>query len=279
MSYSDLYIIGNGFDLAHGMPTKYDDFRRWLFERGRIDVIQELQKAFPSMKGGRYLLWSDFETALGQYDIDTVIKWGWDDLYLTSTSIGNMKFDSPSSLLNIQLPDIIRDVFPEWVKSIPIATIPAYNLPSQALYLSFNYTDTIERLYRIPERQILHIHGRVSVNDALVVGHNRYIDPSKYWDDNLDVRENNERMQRLVDMNDMQKPIFELINQNEFFFRMLNTVQTVTVLGHSCATIDYPYFRKVKLSVRGDAEWNFNPFSDEDVIRINTLKEDIGLAI
>lgn len=277
MSYSDLFIIGNGFDLAHGMPTKYDDFKRWLFENDRIDIIQELQHAFPSMKGGGYLLWSDFETALGQYDIDTVLNWGWDDLYITSTSIGNLKFDRPSSLLNIQLPDIIRDVFPAWVKSIPIATIPTYKLPSQALYLSFNYTDTIERLYRIPDSQILHIHGRVSVNDALVVGHNRSIDPSEYWDDHLDVRENNERMQRLVDMNDLQKPSLELINRNESFFRLLNTVQTVTVLGHSCASMDYPYFRKVRMSIRGDAEWIFNPYSEEDVIRINTLKKEVGL--
>lgn len=277
MSYSDLFIIGNGFDLAHGMPTKYDDFKRWLIENDRIDIIQELQHAFPGMKGGEYLLWSDFETALGQYDIDTVLNWGWDDLYITSTSIGNLKFDRPSSLLNIQLPDIIRDVFPAWVKSIPLATLPTYKLPSQALYLSFNYTDTIERLYRIPDSHILHIHGRVSVNDALVVGHNRSIDPSEYWDDHLDVRENNERMQRLVDMNDLQKPSLELINQNESFFRLLNTVQTVTVLGHSCASIDYPYFRKVRMSIREDAEWIFNPYSEEDVIRINTLKKEVGL--
>lgn len=277
MSYSDLFIIGKGFDLAHGMPTKYDDFKRWLIENDRIDIIQELQHAFPGMKGGEYLLWSDFETALGQYDIDTVLNWGWDDLYITRTSIGNLNFDSPCSLLNIQLPDIIRDVFPAWVKSIPIATIPAYKLPSQALYLSFNYTDTIERLYRIPERQILHIHGRASINEELVVGHNRSIDPSEYWDDHLDVRENNERMQRLVDMNNLRKPSFELINQNESFFRLLNTVQTVTVLGHSCASIDYPYFRKVKMSIRDDAEWNFNPYSEEDVIRINTLKKEVGL--
>lgn len=96
MSYSDLFIIGKGFDLAHGMPTKYDDFKRWLIENDRIDIIQELQHAFPGMKGREYLLWSDFETALGQYDIDTVLNWGWDDLYITSSSIGNLKYDRPS---------------------------------------------------------------------------------------------------------------------------------------------------------------------------------------
>lgn len=70
-------------------------------------------------------------------------------------------------------------------------------------------------MYRIPERQILHIHGRVSVYDALVVSHNRYIDPSKYWDDNLGVRKNDERMQRLVDMKDM--PIGIQMVKNEIY--------------------------------------------------------------
>ena len=123
------------------MPTKYDDFKRWLFEKDRIDVIRELQHAFPCMKGGEYLLWSDFESALGQYDIDTVLNWGRDDLYITRTSIGNLYFDKPCSLLNIQLPDIIRSVFIAWVKSISIATIPAYKLPSQSSHL-YNQTGT-----------------------------------------------------------------------------------------------------------------------------------------
>ncbi len=25
---SSLFIVGNGFDIAHGIPTKYSDFRR-----------------------------------------------------------------------------------------------------------------------------------------------------------------------------------------------------------------------------------------------------------
>lgn len=27
-----LFIIGNGFDLAHGMPTQYSDFRKFIVE-------------------------------------------------------------------------------------------------------------------------------------------------------------------------------------------------------------------------------------------------------
>lgn len=48
MSYSELYIIGNGFDRAHGMPTCYGDFRRWMLQNNRFDFIHELQSAYPA---------------------------------------------------------------------------------------------------------------------------------------------------------------------------------------------------------------------------------------
>ena len=31
---SDLYIIGNGFDLVHGMKTSWNDFYKWLKDNG-----------------------------------------------------------------------------------------------------------------------------------------------------------------------------------------------------------------------------------------------------
>lgn len=31
-----LVLIGNGFDLAHGLKTKYEDFINWYWER-RVD--------------------------------------------------------------------------------------------------------------------------------------------------------------------------------------------------------------------------------------------------
>ena len=46
MPYTDFFIIGNGFDRAHGMPTGYGDFKRWLIENYRFDVIHELTSSF-----------------------------------------------------------------------------------------------------------------------------------------------------------------------------------------------------------------------------------------
>lgn len=277
MPNSELFIIGNGFDSAHGMPTGYGDFRRWLLKNNRFDVIQELQSAYPAKIKDDYLLWSEFEKALGEYDIDTVINWSWESLFLTEISLGNQLFNS--GFIDTQLPDIIDEAFTKWVRSISIATTKAYDKLSQdALYLTFNYTDTLEQLYHIPEQQVLHIHGRASKGDKLIVGHNRQINPADYWDDNIEMRENNERMQRLTDMNTLCKPVFELIERNEYFFEGLGNITDIHILGHSCEAVDYPYFRKVKESVPTDACWHFYPYDmNDDVRRIILLIKAIGI--
>lgn len=38
-----LIILGNGFDLAHGMPTKYTDFIDWLFQEELKSFISEIK--------------------------------------------------------------------------------------------------------------------------------------------------------------------------------------------------------------------------------------------
>lgn len=210
MPNTSLFIIGNGFDRAHGMPTGYGDFKRWLIKNNRFDVIHELQSAYPIQKEDDYLLWCDFEKALGEYNLETVINWSWENLYLTVDSLGNQLFNG--NFIDTQLPDIIDEGFTKWVCSIPIPTKTKYdNLSKTSIYLSFNYTDTLEQLYEIPECHVLHIHGRASKGDKLIVGHNRMIAPGDYWDDNIEIRENNERMQRLADMNRLRKPVEEII--------------------------------------------------------------------
>ena len=154
-----LYIIGNGFDLAHGMATRYSDFKQWLIENGRIDVIHELESAFPVQKDNEFLLWSDFEKALGLYDINKVVNWSWDDLFLTQFSIGGQRFDSPKFFLETQLNHIINSAFSAWAKNIQLADKAVCQLPADALYVTFNYTDTLEVLYHIPAGQVLHIHN------------------------------------------------------------------------------------------------------------------------
>lgn len=61
-----LYIIGNGFDLIHGMKTSYSDFKDWLLSVGYIEILEELQSIYKIQENDEFLLWSDFEKALGE---------------------------------------------------------------------------------------------------------------------------------------------------------------------------------------------------------------------
>jgi len=127
-----LFIIGNGFDLAHGMATRYGDFNRWLIKNERYDVIQELQSAYPAKMGNDFLLWSDFEAALGQYDIEKVFNWSWEDLLLTEVSIGGQRFDNPQFFLETQLNEIINSAFSAWAREIILASHSKFIIPIDA---------------------------------------------------------------------------------------------------------------------------------------------------
>jgi len=59
-----LYIIGNGFDLWHGLPTGYDHF--YKFAKQLLDEIENYY-SFEMTHAGP---WSDFETSLGLFEWD-----------------------------------------------------------------------------------------------------------------------------------------------------------------------------------------------------------------
>ena len=50
---------------------------------------------------------------------------------------------------------------------------PAFNMDSSQIYLNFNYTNTLERIYHISPKKILHIHGSLERNDNLIYGNDK----------------------------------------------------------------------------------------------------------
>ena len=61
--FKDLYIIGNGFDLHHGVKSSYNHFKKWL-EKNDQDLLLEMEVLW----NNNFQLWSDFERALGDID-------------------------------------------------------------------------------------------------------------------------------------------------------------------------------------------------------------------
>lgn len=61
-----LFIVGNGFDRAHDLPTSYWDFRTFL-ETNYPDFLESFEQHYyivsnDSEEFKRNLLWNDFET-------------------------------------------------------------------------------------------------------------------------------------------------------------------------------------------------------------------------
>lgn len=62
-----LYVIGNGFDMLHGVRSSYYDFSRTLGKKSSVRFYLE-----------KYLktddLWADFEGALGKINIEAMCQ-------------------------------------------------------------------------------------------------------------------------------------------------------------------------------------------------------------
>ena len=193
---SKLFIIGNGFDLAHRLPTTYGCFRRYLQETypGANEENADVPWAAMGHHGEElydrnevvgYLInllsrtakenWSDFEDALGRLDFDEDF---WELPEQTDRDGDRNYFrearqnEERASQLAGCVPQIL-DLFSEWVETInidgasPMAEFQRLIDPSRDLFLNFNYTQTLERLYGVSD--VCHIHG--ALGETLLVGH------------------------------------------------------------------------------------------------------------
>ncbi|MBO7117014.1 MAG: bacteriophage abortive infection AbiH family protein [Prevotella sp.] len=279
-----LYIVGNGFDIHHGIKSSYRDFHQWIKHESVNNVrfaftVFQLEKFF----NDNCILWSDFEHNMGEYDVETVAnqRFGLFPEALVIEDIEGMNDIVISSGLSYldSLSETLTSVFRKWIKTIETDKEPDMSLSDSALYLTFNYTDTLEKLYGIPFSNILHIHGSIlSEETPLIVGHNHKVDPLSVAIKGNDFRDNNERIDRICEMNSLVKPCYEIIERNSFFFEKLNTISQIVVLGVSYNDIDLPYFRKVKASVLPDAVWKMGWHTKKDKDKIDNYQHVLRLA-
>ena len=59
--FRKLYIIGNGFDIHHGLKTGYCDFHKWLQHQKDYSSVEEMECFFAVED-----LWRNFEENLGR---------------------------------------------------------------------------------------------------------------------------------------------------------------------------------------------------------------------
>lgn len=130
-----------------------------------------------------------------------------------------------------------------------------------AFYFSFNYTDTLENVYKIPSDKVKHIHGMV---DRPIYGHTSsqcqvYAPETNSWcitDDADDV------VKELF--HNTRKPVNEIIIREKSYFQSLASVNIIYVMGHSLNAIDAPYYKEIINSISNNAKWIVYYHEDKD---------------
>ena len=154
------------------MRTGYLDYRHYLDEHHH-GVLSEFEDfSYLSMYGNKINdLWSDLEEALTldyMECIDSVVRDNYPDLNNDSDD----RWYEIESELETQIRFIYKftgEYLYEWLSSIDFSNC-THDLPlnSDDLYVTFNYTTTLEKIYNIPRSHILHIHGCIDKVDSSV---------------------------------------------------------------------------------------------------------------
>lgn len=246
-----LYIIGNGFDLYHGLQSTYRDFACWLYCKRDKDFVLQMENIFSKL-GDPNILWSNLEQKMNDYDVrdlyqrlhqPTKTLWDLEDWKLTAKPV-------KSTIVKL------RPLMKEWAQTLKCHfDKPLLPLSKESLYLTFNYTKTLEDVYHIPDEQICHIHGHVD-SDEVIVGHNKKLNALNHYAE----RDEEEVVEReLIEvMNGIDKNISIQIKKNQSFFDRLQDVSRVVVLGHSLNDIDREYFNQVFRLVLDNTHWHFS---------------------
>jgi len=135
---------------------------------------------------------------------------------------------------------------------------------NQNFFLSFNYTNTLERIYRIDRNKILHIHGKAP-NKKLICGHR----DSRLFKQYI---QNEDDDVRIVEGENIITEYFtytykdKIINFYQDFWNGLEQVNEIHILGHSLSNIDLPYFEMINKKTNANCpKWYFSYYSTEEL--------------
>lgn len=265
-----LFIIGNGFDTAHCLPTKYQDYHKYL--RRKYPNANEISSVPPTSAMGHhgeviyapdevvgYLMnlisrtegdnWSDVEATMGNLDFDEdfdVLPEETDrdgDRNLWHESYNNE--DLARELAGCV--PMISSLFSDWVDTIDISDANAHKDKVFAdiadfacdLFLNFNYTFTLERVYGA--KKVCHIHGCQGSNE-LLFGHGAghrfdedHFSPYTGCEDGLEAIQDA-----------LRKDTAGAIKANSGFFNSISSeIREIYSYGLSFGTVDLVYIQEI----------------------------------
>lgn len=261
-----LYIIGNGFDLQHDLQTKFKHFAEFLKVNNEslFEDIEEYMNIHSDVE------WNEFENKM-DFDLDQ----------------------------DIDLKKFIENISTEFLNFICAVVTTnlkeRVTLNSNALFLTFNYTDTLD-FYDIKRDNICYIHrnakeskkaeGREDYKEEehrLILGHhsNENYLLKKSQEENFDTTDYetmDEIGERYEEGQEFFKDTESIIKENASFFERIKDIDEVYVLGHSISDIDMDYFKKIHKQLRLKPHWFVTYHKEEDKSYFIGQLEEIGLT-
>lgn len=263
-----LYILGNGFDLAHRLRTSYSDFQEFCSFRSELERICPLE---PN--------WSNFEEALGEIEPDQAydqatshlppFDYEFREVYQREDAVDNEVLTPLREL---------REELLRWLRSISLSGVGReFRLSSNSLYLTFNYTYLLEEVYGVSANRVLHIHGALMDEGDIVVGHNnRCVSLGSSLEEGAwpFVVDACDSIFKIV--NQYYKNVDLIIKANEPFWKSLVEIEEIVVFGHSYNEIDREYFHVVSENAPS-AKWIMHTYTSDDRSRAEGLAIALGL--
>lgn len=283
-----LYVIGNGFDLMHGVPSTYYHFRNFL---GKDSQLRSVLESYLTRED----LWADFEESLAHIDSGAMLNVvdDWMRIYDTNEpdkASGDFHDAVESAVKPVKIiMDGLPAAFRRWVESLrpdgcsrPLEKV----LKKEAMYLNFNYTEFLETIYGIPREHILYIHGcRKRKDQELVLGHapcrQKITSVHKKAQDPRLVEQARETAAHYIAHYEdaTAKKTDALIEANHEFFLKQAFVRDVVMIGHSMAMVDEPYFQEIR-RISGSTtavNWYVGWHNEEDWKRAGVFIKNLGL--
>lgn len=284
-----LFIIGNGFDSVHELPTKYSDFREFLYEEcdGKISYMpatfigQDCDTIADRKTTAGLLIdlidnttrgdkWEDFEDAMGKYqylsyfedyDMDEAMSADDDDeAYRTIHNREDILSELSCCVLEV------KNLFSEWINSIDVSTAKPQArfiklFDAETEFLTFNYTHTLETVYNISKSKICHIHGEQG--EEIIVGHGSEENP--YLEETWKTFVINVGLSKMFD--ELKKDTCECFAHHlEFFERVkYSEIEDIYSIGFSFSEPDLFYICKLcKLIDTEKVTWHLAKFNEKN---------------
>ena len=287
-----LYVLGNGFDLMHRVPSSYYNFRDTL---GKNNSLRYMLENFLTVED----VWSDLENAVAHFTVAAMSDESVVDMWLDINGaydedggaaeyfISVEEAANPMITIATELPRRFR----KWVETLSVGTAdrPLRSMFRNGKVLNFNYTEFVEKLYGVSKENVCYIHGcrvkeKGKPREPLILGH--YLGASDGAYEVGEQKKSRLRGFRRVYVETAREYVINCISQydenltkdtqkiiknNESFFADLRGVQVVIAIGHSYSQTDCDYFLKIRSSVDNNAKWYFSCYGLRDLINLEQL--------